>query len=152
MRWVIPAVLLLQLVLAGHTFADHKKLTKAEAFLVLGHSGKLSRDILKPDQKEVGFWNVVTGENSPEPAEDVLVVLHFQRLDDSTEWEPIIFKVTDDFEKTVLEKENFDVWFDKEGRGAKAFMLERATCRNLKITVTAGKQVSVFKLPFECGL
>lgn len=149
MRGVAVAWLLAALALPVK--ADTVEVQKVEAFLVQGHSGELSADIMPPKQT-IGFWNTIIGEGGAgEGSEDVLVVVHYRRLKQTDLRSQTLFTVTDEFGKLVLKRENFDLWFGDGEKAAKAFLLEQITCRHVKLEVSVDGKAERHELPFQCG-
>lgn len=150
LRGLIAAVMLLASSVVP-VRADVVEIERLEAFLVQGQSGTLSADILS-SASTIGFWNVIVGEGSAaEASEDVLVVVHFRRLKNEGMPSQTLFTVSDEFGKVVLQRENFDLFFGDGAKAAKAFLLERATCRHVKLEVTINDRRASRELPFECG-
>lgn len=149
MRLLTAALLLV--ALAAPVRADVVEIARVEAFLVQGQSGTLSADILRPDSA-IGFWNVVIGEGgAAEASEDVLVVIHFKRLKNEGMPSQTLFTATNEFGKVVQQSENFDLYFGDGNKAAKAFLLEKSTCRYVKIEVKVDDKTATRELPFECG-
>jgi hypothetical protein len=149
MRGTVAAVLLAGL--AGAAWADTVEVQRIEVFLVQGHSGTLSADILPPKQT-IGFWNTIIGEGGAgEGSEDVLVVVHYRRLKQTDLRSQTLFSATDEFGKLVLKRENFDLWFGDGEKAAKAFLLEQITCRHVKLEVSVDGKAERHELPFQCG-
>jgi hypothetical protein len=150
MMRVLAAALLIA-GFAGPAHADVVEIEKIEAFLLQGQSGTLSADILHPDSA-IGFWNVIIGEGgAAEGSDDVLVVVHFKRLKDEAVPSQTLFTVMDEFGKVIARSENFDLFFGNGDRAAKAFLLEKATCRSVKLEVKVNDKAASRQLPFECG-
>lgn len=139
------------LAMAAPAAADDVELKKAEAFLVLSQSGKLTADIMPPAQT-IGFWNTIAGGGGArEGGNDVLVVLHFHRLKQNADKHPLVFRVTDDKGRQLLQRKNFDLWYGGGTDASKAFLLEGVGCTYLKLDIGIGKKFYPYELPFACG-
>jgi hypothetical protein len=140
-----------QIAQAGFV-ADPIKVSKIEAFLIYGQSGKLSPDIAPPSH-EIDFWNTMIGEGGArEWTEDILVVAHIEKLfGKQTAGEISIKAVDHNSKKVLLLKPKVQVSFGETKMAAKAFVLESIQCTNLDVTITAGKSIKTTNLPFVCG-
>lgn len=146
-------LLSLGLVMGSATVAtaDEVEVAKAEAFLVQGHSGTLSANIMPP-ASTIDFWNTIIGEGGAgEGSNDVLLVVHFRRLKQSEKTDKISIRVTDEAGKLLLERKDVYLWFDEGAAAAKSVLLEDVGCTHLKISAAVGKKTSKFELPFACG-
>jgi hypothetical protein len=131
---------------------DPMSVSKIEAFLIYGQSGKLSPDIAPPSQ-EIDFWNTMIGEGGArEWTEDILVIVHIEKISGDSSGGVISIKVVDHKSKKVLlSKLSAQVSFGETKTAAKAFTLENIQCTNLDIIIKAGKNSKTVNLPFACG-
>jgi len=151
--WLVFAAALAGAVAwSSAALADEVKVASIEAFLVYGQSGRLSPDIAGGNAT-IDFHNTVIGEGgAEEPADDVLVVVHFIRGATGGETPEISLRaVAHDSGNAIQERKNLTLAFVDGATAARSMLLADVTCTDVDVTVSVGKAQTGVNLPFTCG-
>jgi len=152
LRLVFAAALAGAVAWSSVALADEVKVASIEAFLVYGQSGRLSPDIAGGNAP-IDFHNTVIGAGgAEEPADDVLIVVHFTRSVTGGETPEISLRaVAHDSGNPIQERKNLALAFIDGSTAAKAMLLGDVGCTNVDVTVSVGKAQTGVNLPFTCG-
>ena len=150
--WLSWVACMLVIVLSGIAHADTVRVSLVEVRLVYAHSGELSENVADPN-RQFALWNTVIGEgDAKEPANDVLVLVHFERIKDKQQVPPISIAAYGPGTSKPFEiRRNLAPAFIDGTLAVEAMLLHGVTCGEFDVVAKIGKSKTTTRMKFPCG-